>query len=268
MKKRYWEENVVIITGASSGIGQELALQLSDNGAWLALAARNKAKLEEIAGECIRRGARAIVVPTNISEKDQCRSLIDRTIEAFGRIDTLINNAGIAGASRFDEYQDLAVFEKIIQVNFMGTVYCTHYALLHLKETHGRLVGISSIGGKCPKAVADGYTPSKYAVAGFLDSLRLELANSGVSVTAIFPGWVNTGITARSLMADGKLKGKVSDIDSGGMPVEKCAQLIIKAAVKRKREVIMPVWYKSLPWLNRNAPRLFDIISLRLSDLK
>lgn len=268
MKKGTFGENVTIITGASSGLGRELALQLSDRGAWLALGARNAEKLDELAEECINRGGKAIAVPTDVSDADRCQKLIETTLAEYGRIDTLINNAGIAGSSRFDQYENLSVFEKIIQVNFMGSVYCTHHALPHLKKTQGRLVGISSIAGKCPKAVADGYTPSKYALSGFFSSLRLELIDSGVSVTVVYPGWINTGITSRSLMADGKMVGKVSDVDQNGMPVETCAARTLKAIAKRKREVILPNRYSSLPWLNLLAPKVMDAISLKLSPFE
>ena len=260
MKETAFRENVVIITGASFGIGQQLALQLADYGAWLALAARNSEKLEEVSNQCSQRGGRAIVIPTDVTDQSQCQNLIERTIAEYGRIDTLINNAGIGLASRFDELQDLAVFEKIIRVNFFGSVYCTHYALPYLKKTRGRLVGVSSLRGKFPSATADGYGASKHAMAGFFDSLRIEIANSGVSVTMIYPGWVSTGISSRALRADGKLTSEISKHENGAMPVDTCARIIVQAVAKRKREVVMTLQGKFGLWLRLVAPRVVDQI--------
>jgi short-subunit dehydrogenase len=152
---------------------------------------------------------------------------MDTTVKEYGRIDTLINNAGIGHASRFDEMQDLTIFEKVMRVNFWGSVYCTHFALPHLKNRDGRLVGISSLRGKLPSATADGYGESKHALAGFYDSLRLEFADYGVSVTTIYPRWVSTGISSRALRPDGTLTGKISIHEQGAMPVDTCARIII-----------------------------------------
>ena len=151
-------------------------------------------------------------------------------------------------ASRFDELQDLAIFEKVFRVNFYGCVYCTFYALPYLKKTHGRVVGISSLRGKFPSAIADAYGPSKHAMAGFLDCLRIELASSGVSVTTIFPGWVSTGISSRTLNADGSLAGKISIHEKNAMSVDECTRKIIKAVANRKREVVMTFQAKFGLW--------------------
>jgi short-subunit dehydrogenase len=266
MKEAAFRENVIIITGASSGIGQQLALQLADYGTWLALAARNAEKLEEVSKQCSQRGGRVIVIPTDVADQSQCQNLIERTVAEYGRIDTLINNAGIGLASRFDELQDLAVFEKIIRVNFFGSVYCTHYALPYLKKTRGRLVGVSSLRGKFPSATADGYGASKHAMAGFFDSLRIEIANSGVTVTMIYPGWVSTGISSRALRADGNLTGEISVHEKDAMPVDTCARIIVQAVAKRKREVVMTFKGKFGLWLRLIAPGVVDQITRKSTE--
>jgi short-subunit dehydrogenase len=258
MKNQTFLENVIIITGASYGIGRHLALQLAEQGAWLALAARNALKLEEVTEQCHQRGGKVVVIPTDVAEQSQCQNLIEGTVAKYGRIDTLINNAGFGVASRFDELHDLSLFEKVIQVNFFGSVYCTHYALPYLKETRGRLVGVSSLRGKFPSATADGYGASKHAMAGFFDSLRNELADSGVSVTMIFPGWVCTGISSRALKADGKPTGKISVHEEGAMPVDDCARQIIQAVAMRKREVVMTLQGKLGLWMRLIAPGAVD----------
>lgn len=266
MKKTTFRENVIVITGASFGIGRQLALQFADHGAWLALAARNTEKLEEVSKQCIQRGGRIIVIPTDVADQTMCQKLIESTVKEYGRIDTLINNAGIGMTSRFDELQDLAIFEKVIQVNFFGSVYCTHYALPYLKKTCGRLVGVSSLRGKFPSATADAYGPSKHAMAGFFDCLRIELANSGVSVTTIYPGWVSTGISSRALEADGSLSGRISIHEIDAMPVDNCARKIIQAVAKRKREVVMTYQAKFGLWARLVAPGVVDQIVRKVSE--
>ncbi|MGB7114685.1 MAG: SDR family oxidoreductase [Anaerolineales bacterium] len=258
MKNQTFLENVIIITGASYGIGRHLALQLAEQGAWLALAARNALKLGEVSKQCHQRGGKVVVIPTDVAEQSQCQNLIEGTVANYGRIDTLINNAGFGVASRFDELQDLSLFEKVIQVNFFGSVYCTHYALPYLKETRGRLVGVSSLRGKFPSATADGYGASKHAMTGFFDSLRNELADSGVSVTMIYPGWVSTGISSRALRADGKPTGKISVQEEGAMPVDDCARQIVQAVAMRKREVVMTLQGKLGLWIRLIAPGAVD----------
>lgn len=199
-----------------------------------------------------------MVIPTDVAEQSQCQNLIEGTVAKYGRIDTLINNAGFGVASRFDELQDLSLFEKVIQVNFFGSVYCAHYALPYLKETRGRLVGVSSLRGKFPSATADGYGASKHAMAGFFDSLRNELSESGVSVTMIYPGWVSTGISSRALRADGKPTGKISVHEEGAMPVDDCARQIVQAVAMRKREVVMTLQGKLGLWIRLIAPGAVD----------
>jgi short-subunit dehydrogenase len=258
MREETFRNKVIIITGASYGIGRELAHQLAKQGAWLVLAARSIEKLEELVKECQELGGKAIAIPTDVSDQAQCKNLIEVSVKEYGRLDVLINNAGIALATRFENLEDLDLFEKVIAVNFFGAVYCTHYALPYLKESRGRLVAVSSLRGKIQSATADGYPASKHAMAGFFDSLRNELVNRGVSVTMIYPGWVSSGISSRTLKPDGTQKGEISRHEKKAMPVEKCAAIIIKAIAKRKREVIMTFQGKLGIWLRAIAPKVVD----------
>lgn len=257
-----FRDNVVIITGASAGIGRELAVQLAAQGAHLALAARDAAKLEEVAAECRARGARAAVIPTDVADEAQCRALVERTVAEFGRVDTLVNNAGISMWARFDEISDLGALERIMQINYMGSVYCTHYALPHLKRARGRIVGVSSLTGKTGVPTRSGYAASKHAMAGFFDSVRIELAASGVTVTMVYPGFVQTEIRERAYGPDGRPLG------AGNSPVrerevmtaEECARQIVEAAAARRRELIMTTRGK-IGWvLKLVAPKLVDRI--------
>ena len=251
-------ENVVIITGASAGIGRELALQLAEQGAWLALASRNAEKLEEVASQCRQRGGKAVVVQTDVSRQSHCKHLIERTAAAYGRIDTLINNAGITMWSSFDDIRDLAFIRQIMSVNYFGSVYCTYYALPYLKETQGRLVGISSLAGKTGVPTRSGYAASKHAMTGFFDTLRIELAEDGVSVTMIYPGFVATEIRQRAFGPDGKPLGKSPIREDKAMTAETCARSIVQAAAHRKREVVMTLRGRLGLRLKLVAPGLVD----------
>jgi short-subunit dehydrogenase len=243
-KTSFFLENVAIITGASTGIGRELALQLADQGAWLALAARNTEKLEEVAAECRQRRGKALVVPTDVIDPCQCAKLIEQTVAAYGRIDTLVNNAGIGMRARLDELQDLGVIEQIMRVNYLGSVYCTYYALPHLKKTHGRIVGIASASGKWGLPKVSGYAASKHAMTGFFDSLRIELSGDGVSVTMVYPSFVAT-------------RGR--KVSRAVMPVETCVRSIVKATVQRKRELFIPSLLGKVGlWFRLIAPESFD----------
>jgi NADP-dependent 3-hydroxy acid dehydrogenase YdfG len=181
----------VILTGASAGIGRAMSLQLAAQGARLTLAARDAGRLEAVARECRTLGARAIPVVTDVADEDACRRLVDAAIEEFGAVDVLVNNAGLSMWARFAEVTDLAPFEQMMRVNYLGSVYCTHAALPHLLRTRGRIVAVSSLTGRTGVPTRSGYAATKHAMAGFFDSLRIELEGSGVSVTVVYPGFVS-----------------------------------------------------------------------------
>ncbi len=239
MANSVFRDNVTVITGASAGIGKEIALQLAQAGTSLVLAARSEDALASVAGECRSLGASAIAVPTDVSDRDQCSRLIDAAITEFGRIDTVINNAGISMHARFDELHDIHAIERITAINYFGSVYCTWYALPHLKKTKGRLVAISSLTGKNGVPTRTLYAGTKHAMAGFFDSLRIELKENGISVTMIYPGFVETDIAKRALGPDGKPLGTRPVSKTRIMTVQECARRTIEAAAARKREVIM-----------------------------
>ena len=256
------KDQSVIITGASTGIGKELALRYAKEGAWLTLAARNREKLEEVAKSCRNAGGKAIAIPTDVSKSDQCKQLIDSCIIEFGKIDVLVNNAGITMWSYFDKVKDLTILEKVMQVNYFGSVYCTHYALPYLKKSKGRLVGVSSLTGKTGIPTRSGYGASKHAMAGFFDALRIELKETGVTVTMIYPGFVSTEVRERAMGGDGKPLGKSPVKENKVMTVEKCVDLMVPVIASRKRELIMTFRGKMGMWLKLIAPGLVDRIAL------
>ena len=256
-------ENVAVITGASEGIGRELALQLADRGAWLVLAARDAAKLHAVAEECRARGGRALAVPTDVGDREQCIRLVDRAVREYGRIDTLVNNAGVSMWARFDEVTDLAPFERMMQVNYFGSVYCTHAALPHLKRSRGRIVGVSSLTGRAGVPTRSGYAATKHAMAGFFDSLRIELADEGVTVTMVYPGFVSTDIRRHAYGPDGRMLDSSPVRESEVMTPEECARQIVQAMSARRRELIMTLRGKVGAWIKLIAPGLGDRIARR-----
>lgn len=258
-----FRENVVVITGASDGIGREMALQLADQGAWLVLAARDAEKLGAVAAECRARGGRAVAVPTDVAEREQCVRLIDAAVREYGRIETLVNNAGVSMWARLDEVTDLAPFQRMMQVNYFGSVYCTHAALPHLKKTRGRIVGVSSLTGRTGVPTRTGYAATKHAMAGFFDSLRIELADDGVTVTMVYPGFVSTAIRERAYGPDGQPLGTSPVHEREVMTPEDCARQIIRAMAGRRRELIMTARGKVGAWLKLVAPGLMDRIARR-----
>jgi len=255
-------ENVVILTGASSGIGRELALQLAEQGAWLALAARDKQALQEVSELCRTRGGKAIPIQADVTDQEQVRKLTETTVAEYGRIDTLINNAGISMWTFFEEIEDISILEKIMQVNYLGCVYCTHYALPYLKQTQGRLVAVSSLAGKTGVPTRSGYAASKHAVVGFFETLRIELQKDKVSVTIIYPGFVPSEIRKRAYNNKGEALGKEPIQTEKAMPTEECARLIIPAVARRKRELVMTPRGKLGQYLKPFFPRLIDRIAL------
>jgi short-subunit dehydrogenase len=258
MSTATFKDNAVILTGASSGIGREAARQLAEQGAWLALAARDADRLEEVAAECRQRGGRAIGVKTDVASESECRNLIERTLAEYGRVDTLINNAGISMWTPFDQMQELSMLETIMRVNYLGSAYLTYYALPYVKQTRGRLVAVSSLAGKNGVPTRSGYAASKHAMIGFFDSLRIELAGSGVSVTVICPGFVTSEIRERAYGADGKPLGKSPVRESEVMSAEECARIMINAIAQRKREEVMTLRGKLGQWAKLIAPGMVD----------
>jgi short-subunit dehydrogenase len=256
-------DNVVVITGASKGIGAEMARQLAGQGALLALAARVVAALVGVGEGCRGLGARAVAIPADVAVEADCRRLVDAAVTTFGRIDTLVNNAGATMWARFEEVRDLSAFSQIMQVNYMGAVYCTHYALPELRKTRGRLAGIASLTGLTGVPTRSGYAASKHAMRGFFDSLRIELRGSGVTVTLVYPGFVATGIRENAIGREGR-PVPVDPVDARDvMSAQLCARLSIAAIASRRRELVMTALGKAGMWAKLLAPGLVDRMAER-----
>jgi short-subunit dehydrogenase len=253
----------VIVTGASQGIGKAVSLHLAGMRARLTLAARDAVALEEVAAACRARGGEAVAVPTDVAEPAACERLVRRAVESWGALDALINNAGIDMIARFDEVTDLGVFERLMRVNYLGYVYPTHYALPELERSRGRLVAVTSLAGLTGVPTRTGYAASKHAIVGFFDSLRIELAGSGVSVTLVAPDFVASEIHRRAAGADGRPLGKSPMQESRIMTAAECAAEIVEAARRRQRLRILSLRGRLGRYVRLVAPGLIDAIAAR-----
>jgi short-subunit dehydrogenase len=254
---------VVVLTGASSGIGRALALRLSSERPRLVLAARDEARLREVEALCRERGAETLVVKTDVSSREACEGLVHRALEAFSGIDVLLLNAGIGMIARFDEVKDPLVFERLMQVNYLGAVYPTYYALPALKTSRGQIVVISSLAGLTGVPTRTGYAASKHAVFGFFDSLRIELRGTGVDVTIAAPDFVVSEIHERAAGPDGApLRSNLAG-QAGFMTAEECARRIVEAMAARRRMLVMSFRGRAGRLVRLLAPDLIDRIALR-----
>jgi short-subunit dehydrogenase len=254
---------VIAVTGASSGIGKALCLALAPQRPRLVLAARDASALEAVAAGCAAKGAETLVAPADVTSPEACRALVAVTIERFAALDVLVNNAGIGMIARFDELEDLSVYERLMRVNYLGCVYLTHAALPHLKKSRGQIVTVASVAGLTGVPTRTGYSASKHAVFGFFDSLRIELADTGVSVTMVAPDFVVSEIHRRAFGADGKPTGKSPLDESSIMTAEECAALMVRAMERRQRLLITSLRGKVGRFVRLVAPALIDAVARR-----
>lgn len=259
--------DVTIITGASDGIGAEMARQLARRrgaGGALVLAGRSREKLDAVSAQCVAHGARTLCVAMDVGDEAQCRALVAQAMDAFGRIDALVNNAGISAQALFEEVraQDLHWYETLMRVNLWGAVWCTHAALPHLQASRGRIVAVNSLAGLVGVPGRTAYSATKFAMTGFFEALRVELKASGVSVTTAYPGVVATSIRHRGYNARGEAAGSSGLKEDDAMSVEECARLILAAMEGRKREVVMTAKGKLGRFIKLLAPGLVEKMAL------
>ncbi|HUG23886.1 SDR family oxidoreductase [Piscinibacter sp.] len=258
--------NVIVITGASDGIGAEMARQWAARGQGevaLVLAARGVDKLETVAQACRAHGTQVLAQRCDVGVQADCIALIDAAVKAFGRIDTLVNNAGMSAHANFGDVSDLSWYETLMRINHWGSVWCTHAALPHLKASRGRIVAVGSMAGLVGVPGRTAYCGTKFAMTGFFESLRIELADSGVSVTIAYPGVVATQIRHRGFDAEGRPAGKSGLDERGAMSVEECARLIIDGTEVRRRDIVMGAKGKLARWLKLMAPGVVDRLALK-----
>lgn len=249
------EGKVVVITGASSGIGKALAFEALKQGALVALCARSKSKLDELYAGMDRTSVYYMAV--DVSNEAECKNFMNAVIDKWGRIDVLINNAGISMRAMFQD-ADTSVIRELMDINFFGAVYCTKYALPAIMKNKGVIVGVSSIAGYRGLPARTGYSASKFALQGFLEALRTELLYSGTHVMWVCPGFTASNIRNVARSSDGSAQGETPLNESKLMTAEECAEIILTAVKKRKRTVVMTFLGKLTVWVNKLFPAFAD----------
>jgi len=256
-------DRAVLLTGASSGIGRELALALAAERARLTLTGRDETRLEAVAAECRARGAEVVTLAADLTDEAACRAAVERTLAAFGGLDVLLINAGQDMRARIDELVDISVLERLMRVNYLHAVWLAHRALPHLLRGRGRIVVVSSLAGLTGVPTRAGYAATKHALHGFFESLRVELAGSGVSVAPVCPDFVASEIHRRALGPDGRALGTNSMQEARIMTAARCAELVLTAARRRRRLVLLSWRGKIGRWVRMFAPGLIDRVAAR-----
>ena len=250
---------VVVITGASSGIGKAMAIEYAAMGAKVVLGARQSDKLEALCNEIITKGGKTVWCETDVTKVEDCERLIKTAVDNFGGIDILICNAGISMRALFDDL-DLSVLHRLMDVNFWGTVYCTKFALPYLQKSKGSLVGISSVAGIHGLPGRTGYSASKYAMTGFLETIRIENLKKGLHVMVACPGFTATNVRFSALTADGSEQGATPREEGKMMTGEQVAHIVAKGIARRKRLCLMEAEGRGTHFVKKFAPALVDKI--------
>lgn len=258
-----FQNKVIIVTGASEGIGRALCLALAPQKPKLVLAARNKDRLLDLKKETESKGAQSIVVPSDVAESQACKDLIEKTVSAFGGLDVLVNNAGRTMWTTLEDLADISIMEQLMRINYLGAAYCTYYALPFLKKSQGRIVAVSSVAGLNGVPTRTAYSATKHALFGFFDSLRIELLGTGVTVTMIAPDFVLSEIHRRAFGKDGKALGSSPVQEDKVMTAEECASKIVKAIANRDRLAILSFRGKLGRWVKLIAPGLIDKVAAK-----
>ncbi len=248
---------VVVVTGASSGIGEALAREYAANGAKVVLGARQEDKLAQITAEITSQGGEALYSVCDVVVPQECERLMAKAIEAYGAIDVLICNAGLSMRAIFDDVE-LDVLHRLMDVNFWGTVNCVKFALPHLQASRGSIVGVSSVAGIHGLPARTGYSASKYAMTGFLETIRIENLKKGLHVMIACPGFTASNVRFSALTADGTSQGETPRAEEKMMTSEEVAKIIIRDTAKRRRLCLMEFDGRASFLVKKFFPRLLD----------
>jgi len=251
------KDKVVVITGASSGIGKALAEEFAARGSKLVLAARSTDKLEATRLSLSAAGVPVLTVPCDVTKESDCRNLVEKAVAEYGTIHVLINNAGISMRALFADL-DLNVLRQLMDTNFWGAVYCTRFAMPYLLANKGSVVGVSSIAGKKGLPGRTGYSASKFALEGFLETLRTENLKKDLHVLVACPGFTSSNIRNTALDKDGSIQGESPRNESKMMQPGEVASRIYSAVLHRKRDLILSTDGKLTIWLNKFFPGWMD----------
>ena len=261
MNCTFFRDKVIVITGASSGIGLASARLFASYGARLVLAARSIDKLEMLAKEMTDDPSRILCLKTDVSVEEDCRRLIDEAVGKFGAIDILINNAGISMRASFKEVE-LSVIKRLMDVNFWGTVCCTKFALPWLMKSKGSVVGVISVAGYAGLPGRTGYSTSKFAIRGFLETLRMEHLDDGLHVMVFAPGYTASNVRNAALLADGTPQGSTPKDESKLMSADEVAKKLAYGLYKRKREMVLTALGYWDVFFYKRFPRIMDWVQM------
>ncbi len=251
----FFTNKVVIVTGGTDGIGRAMVDQLLQSGAKVSTCGRNPDKLYQLQSQYPSSPLHTMIA--DVSNENDCRRLVEMTIKMFGGVDVLINNAGISMRAEMTE-ASTDVIKTVMEINFFGSVYCTHYALSSIVERKGTVVGVSSIAGYRGLPGRSGYSASKFALRGWLEALRTELLDSGVNVMWVCPGFTTSNIRNAALNKAGQAQGE-SPMDEGKMmSADECSRIILNGVRKRKREIVMTFTGKRAVFMNKFFPSMAD----------
>ena len=274
----FYKDKVVIVTGASSGIGLASVNKFADLGAKVVLAARSIDKLENIVAEFNQKfsthGSTAqwfngstvqqfLCIKTDVTKEEDCKNLIEKTVEKFGKIDVLVNNAGISMRAVFKDL-DLKVMHSLMDTNFWGTVYCTKYALPYLLESKGTVVGVISTAGYVGLPARTAYSASKFAVRGFLETLRIEHLYDGLHVMIFAPGFTASNIRNVALTADGSPQGETPRKEEKMMSAERVARILARGIARRRTQMVLTPLGKMTLFASRSMPRVTDQLEYKI----
>ena len=251
------KDKVVVVTGATSGIGEACAIAFGKAGAKLVITGRNQEKLQQTESKLKDFGIACLTVRADAASEEDNKQMAQAAIHKFGKIDILINNAGISMRALFEDL-DLSVFHKVMDTNFWGTVYATKYCLPEILKAQGSIVGVSSINGYRGTPARTAYTASKYAMNGFFESLRTEVMKRGVHVLVACPGFTASNIRNNALTANGQAQGESPRDEGEMMTAEEVANAILQAVLKKKRDIVLTRQGKLAVFLNKWIPGIMD----------
>lgn len=248
----------VIITGASSGLGRQLARDLASFGARCVLHGRNKEALQETVRVCKEAGGESLAVVGDVTQPEDCGKLVTAAVEKFGGIDIYLSNAGLSMWAPFEEVKDLGIFRRLMEVNYLGAVHGMHHALPHLKQSRGQFAAIASIQSRMGVPSHTGYVASKHALEGFCEALRYDVEGTGINILTVHPHWIRgTSLRANACAADGSNVGEGRrSHNSESISAEECSLAVLEALRRRDRELVIPAKLRLVPWLKLFWPGL------------
>jgi len=257
MNTKFYQDKVAVITGASSGIGKALAFELASRGAKVVLGARREDKLSEVANSIIKSGNEATYFVMDVTDETLCKKLIEKAIEQYGKLDILICNAGISMRASFVKV-NMSVLHRLMDVNFWGSVNCVKHALPHLIESKGSIIGISSTAGIHGLPGRTGYSASKYALTGFLETIRIENLKNKIHVMIAIPGFTESNIRYSALTAEGDEQGFTPRDEKKMMSAGKAAKYIVDGIKRKKRYLFLDLEGKLVSFVKKIATPILD----------